>query len=547
MRKVFGTKNHIIQNPCSDEATALIKRWLESCQDPSQHGFCVQKNKAVHLPTRVVDVGPSDGSQLPKIIESQGKPGAYVALSHCWGKKQIITTTHATFKDRTQGIKWSDLSKTFQDAISLTRRLGIRYIWIDSLCIIQDDREDWEIEAAKMGDVYENAYVTLAGTASPDGATGFNIPRPPPQSFQLRGTQHRIFVAVQPSHDSFTRRRQADPREMPLLSRAWVYQERILSTRVVHFGFHELVFECKQGYVCECGGIVRYRSLWSQLDSFKTEFSDFLDGRKPDSHSTTVWEAMIRGYTACALTFDQDRLPALSATVKRLGPRMGEYLAGLWSSMLPAALFWTVNAYDFENPAGPMLNAEAPWKPGRRASSKFPPPTWSWASVEGAVIEATYVTAPVQEQVFHIKVVSKSTSPLHRDPYGAVKDGRIQVAGPVVPVNCKVVPGNPKTMQYAYFQLEKGGVTHNLLQDVGITEQDEKTIGSGLFCLIGEHYQDVTDYVGGKPRKTRHNREVTLVLRAKDLSSGLYERVGVTREIPRQWIEAAKETVLTLV
>ncbi|KAF9630698.1 hypothetical protein BFW01_g1260 [Lasiodiplodia theobromae] len=398
-----------------------------------------------------------------------------------------------------------------------------------------------------MGDVYENAYVTLAGTASPDGATGFNVPRPPPQSFQLRGTQHKIFAAVQPSHDSFTRRRQADPREMPLLSRAWVYQERILSTRVVHFGFHELVFECKQGYVCECGGIVRYRSLWSQLDSFKTEFSDFLDGRKPDSQSISVWEAMIRGYTACALTFDQDRLPALSATVKRLGPRMGEYLAGLWSSMLPAALFWSANAYDFENPAGPMLNAEAPWKPAHRSTGKFPPPTWSWASVEGAVIEATYITAPVQEQIFHIKVISKSTSPMHRDPYGAVKDGRIQVSGPVVRVNCKVVPGTPKTMQHEHFQLEKGGVTHEVFQDVGITEQDKKSSGSGLFCLIGEHYQDVTDYVGGKPRKTRHNREVTLVLRAKEPGSGLYERVGVTRGIPRQWIDAAEETTLTLV
>lgn len=106
-----------------------------------------------------------------------------------------------------------------------------------------------------MGEIYEKAYVTLAATAAHDGTGGFSMIRPPPQSFSLRGTDHRIFATAEPSHNSFTRLRHADPQKMPLLSRAWVYQERILSTRVVHFGYHELVFECKHGYLCDAAGL----------------------------------------------------------------------------------------------------------------------------------------------------------------------------------------------------------------------------------------------------------------------------------------------------
>ncbi|KAL1615833.1 hypothetical protein SLS56_011675 [Neofusicoccum ribis] len=506
------------------------------------------KDHAVRLPTRVVDVGPSGSSDIPKLVETKEASGAYVALSHCWGKKQIITTTKETLKDRKVGIQWSDLSKTFQDAISLTRNLGIRYVWIDSLCIIQDDSKDWEIESANMGNIYESAYVTLAATAAPDGSSGFHAPRQPPQSLNLRGTRHQIFAALQPPHDSFTRRRHADPRKMPLLSRAWVYQERILSKRVVHFGFHELVFECKNGYICECGGISRYVNPWSHLTSFKTEFADFLDGRKPDDPGDYVWASMIRGYTACALTFDQDRLPALSATATRLRPKMGEYLAGLWSSLLPAGLFWTADAFDFENPAGPMNNAEAPWKPARRSSAKSCPPTWSWTSVEGAVIEATAVVSPVTQQTFHIKVISASTSPLSQNPYGAVKDGRIQVSGPVVRVNYEIVSDGPKPTQHPHFRLERGGVKHDFFQDVEISERDKnETVGTGFYCLIGEYFQDAVVYVRGEAQKKRYNREVTLVLRVKDPGSSLFERVGVTSGIPREWIPLADQRTVTLV
>ena len=98
----------------------------------------------------------------------------YMALSHCWGTAlgaHIPRTTRATLIAREAGIRWEELSKTFQDAIKIAQGLGLRYIWIDSLCIVQDDPDDFEIECAQMGMVYSKAYCTISvgirGTVSP--------------------------------------------------------------------------------------------------------------------------------------------------------------------------------------------------------------------------------------------------------------------------------------------------------------------------------------------------------------------------------------------
>lgn len=95
-----------------------------------------------------------------------------MTLSHCWGRTQFITTTRDTLKQRIAGIALTDLSKTFKDAVSLTRKLGIRYLWIDSLCIIQKDKEDWEREAGKMGAVYSQSFLNIAATSSAEGSGG---------------------------------------------------------------------------------------------------------------------------------------------------------------------------------------------------------------------------------------------------------------------------------------------------------------------------------------------------------------------------------------
>jgi hypothetical protein len=109
----------------------------------------------------------------PHLVElAQGEDVDYVTLSHCWGAKQIITTTQETPRSRLAAIPWKDLSRTFQDAIIITNNLGYRYIWIDSLCIIQNDHQDWELESKNMASIYQNSILTIAASKSKDGDGG---------------------------------------------------------------------------------------------------------------------------------------------------------------------------------------------------------------------------------------------------------------------------------------------------------------------------------------------------------------------------------------
>ncbi|KAH9207793.1 heterokaryon incompatibility, partial [Leptodontidium sp. 2 PMI_412] len=157
----------------------------------------------------------------------------YVALSHCWGGSILPRATKATIQLLKSTIDWGSLTKTFQDAITLTRKLGFHYIWIDSLCIIQDDENDWRVESLKMADIYENAELVVSATGAKDGSEGLFRERKPVQILASDDTQ-----------DSSTFN--------PLLTRAWAFQEKLLATRIVHFADHELVWECKETQRCEC-------------------------------------------------------------------------------------------------------------------------------------------------------------------------------------------------------------------------------------------------------------------------------------------------------
>ncbi|KAJ4403442.1 hypothetical protein N0V91_006494 [Didymella pomorum] len=277
------------------------------------------------------------------LMSTAGEEADYICLSHCWGLAQIITTTKATLNERKRGIPWGLLSNTFQDAIVMTRTLGFRYIWIDSLCIVQDDALDWEKESAQMASVYSNGYLTLAGTRSRKGNGG------------LFSKKHDVEVSgTTPNGHSYCihfRERIDDRIEMipdstnehyPLLTRAWVYQERILSTRVLHFGHFELFFECHSSIQCECG-YVSYEEDDPGIEKslVKIEFADALSqlslpgAQEVDAntayYAARMWRTIVSSYSALSLTKAADRLPALGGLARQTAAARGTtYYAGLW-------------------------------------------------------------------------------------------------------------------------------------------------------------------------------------------------------------------------
>jgi hypothetical protein len=159
MRKISPTAG-------TDECMALANTWVRNCT--ANHPSCPAPSYI--LPTRVIHIG---SEHVDPVLHVSGTDQAqYVALSHCWGSSQLLTTTTATLEKRKQGIPMKSLPKTFQEAIITTRRLGLEYIWIDSLCIIQDSAEDWARESANMAAVYSGATVVIAADAAQSSADG---------------------------------------------------------------------------------------------------------------------------------------------------------------------------------------------------------------------------------------------------------------------------------------------------------------------------------------------------------------------------------------
>lgn len=195
------------------------------------------------------------------LLLGQGGKERYITLSHCWGNQRIITTTSATIEDRKRNIPWESLSKTFQDAVFIARKLRILLLWIDSLCIIQDDNEDWEVESGKLGSIYENSYLTISAAASAHGnhVGCLNLRRETVTSNKIRrhhqdGQQITVRVRKVPwdRHQAITFTTLQSTACEPLLARAWAFQERLLSTRIIHYTSSELIWECKTVLACEC-------------------------------------------------------------------------------------------------------------------------------------------------------------------------------------------------------------------------------------------------------------------------------------------------------
>jgi hypothetical protein len=204
------------------------------------------------LPTRVIDVGLSD-EDMPRLVITEEQRARYATLSHRWGGNNVVALTKATLPALQQGFDPASFPQTFRDAISTTRMLGIRYLWIDTFCIIQDDGADWESESKQMGDIYEKAYLNIAATCAIDSTQGFlSRRRPPPTALKLPckecSKKGCIIFTDQPESSFYSNVIQA-----PLNRRGWVFQERVLSRRTIHFAQDQLYWECGHHILSEDG------------------------------------------------------------------------------------------------------------------------------------------------------------------------------------------------------------------------------------------------------------------------------------------------------
>lgn len=504
----------------------LIKNWLHNCNQ-SHKCYEVPADLGPLLPTRVVYVGSSHEPNELRLHEStHDQRGKYIALSHCWGKTQIIRTLKANIEEHKKGIAWSSLSKTFQDAVTITRRLGTQYLWIDSLCIIQDDGADWELEASRMWSVYRNAYLVVSATSAPDGTrgcfserkvcvleAGSNDAASPIQVLARKITDHGPFMG----HLAFGS-------GYPIFKRAWVMQERFLAARMLHYTEAELVWECMEAFHCECGADISERGAWFR-DSFKPAFA--LNFRKNDFLSRiNIWYRLIEEFTAKDITKESDRLPALSGIAQGLQcADLGTYMAGMWSMSIPESLCWT-----------PVLVIGKRPQDLHRRAHPYRAPSWSWAALEGDVqFHDGLFDETSKERA--VRVVDGWCTPSGLDPYGQVKGGHLVLSAPLIKATIGSHSldlgefldarwGSPSE----YYHLTKGNTTTHFLPDV----LNSVSVGQEVFCLpllYANRSGDRMNWMG-------------LVLEGPSENKTSYTRIGFVDGGNMEMLEGASEAMV---
>jgi hypothetical protein len=280
----------------------------------------------------------------------------YVTLSYCWGDRGNYWTTSSNILERMKEIVMDDLPGTIRDAVLITRELGLRYLWVDALCILQGLKDeaaqlDWQQHSAIMGDIYGNAFVTIAAAAAPHADSGIFHERVLPRYCQVPfSTGHQEEFMDLCSDENRDCRE-----EQPLSKRSWALQETILSRRVISYETGQIVWKCAEFMIREDGtGVPHYSSL--------------LAAYTPETWAST-WRRFVKTYSETKSTLEKDKLPALSGLVKVLQhSNRDEYLAGLWKNTLCDDLLWK-----YTDPRKV------------RRPSRYRAPSWSWAALDGKV------------------------------------------------------------------------------------------------------------------------------------------------------------------
>jgi hypothetical protein len=244
----------------------IITGWLETCH--AEHSFCPKWSSP--LPSRVLDVGPINSDQI-RLYVSKGDSAPYTALTYCWCNGQTVITLTKNYEIHQKGIPVFTLPRTLVDAVTITRALGIRYLWVDALCIIQDDGPDWGIESGNMAAIYQNAYLVISADSAADVNEGFlaqtgHRAKGVPIAFVKRGGA-TIYARSKHIHGNPTPLFRKMGNGPPVQKRAWTLRERVLANRPVHFAGTEMLWECQSSLRCEC---IELDNGHSSLDGYES-------------------------------------------------------------------------------------------------------------------------------------------------------------------------------------------------------------------------------------------------------------------------------------
>lgn len=449
-----------------------------------------------------------------------------MTLSHCWGFTdcpKLTTDNRAQLLDQ---IPLPLLPQLYQDAVYVTRHLGIKYLWIDSLCIIQwgDESTDWRHEVMLMDKVYSNSFCNISPTDAPDSHHSVFSVRDPhvlyPQIVNV-STNRKVtqYVVL---HSDFW---QTEVSRARLNRRAWVLQERLLSPRVLHFSRNQMLWECREKDASEIypDGL--------PLELFGSSYGRFKDLTHHAATGETngavaayrSWTRIVRAYTICDLTFPSDKLVALSAVAKVMANVLqDDYVAGMWRRYLERELLWSVRQSRGGYRTQPTI---------------YRAPSWSWTATDNEVDPGLLAVGAADMLIEAQDVQLDYTAD---DKTGLIKGGWLRLRG--VLKQLVILPHHSSSSGSCRdWSMIVNGVQVSVLSDSAEREPQPHVMLDAPHRHFDEEITDGNLYC--MPARVREGDEgsiYVLILLLEDRKWGIFRRVGLARG----WGKDVKDKVL---
>jgi hypothetical protein len=349
-------------NVAHDFVTEQAKTSIQSCE--KYHTSCSKRNASPFRPSRLIDLEAlCEPGNARLVVSEDYRSGEYAALSYCWGEDQqtmLLTTT--VLDDWPERIPTEDLPPLLKDAFTVARKLNVRYLWIDAICILQDSEADKDQEIREMGKIYKNALITIAAATSSGVSTGFLEPRTCPAHL----TVPFLFPLGERGTVSLAKPVVAYRPVQALETRAWTLQEYLLSPRVLMYGESEVTWHCQtEFFIPFAQSHLNYAKPFQRLPTQMSRHSiRHQTNQKMEKYKT--WSSIVSDYSGRKLTYNTDKIPALLGIVSELTIfwRDIEFL-GAWKTGLVSFLAWY-------RPSTVEQNLQR----SNRA------PSWSWLSMD---------------------------------------------------------------------------------------------------------------------------------------------------------------------
>lgn len=431
-----GDTDRSIPSDAEDlQVLRIARAWLRRCNE--EHPYCGITHKLLPSwwPKRLLDLTDAQ----PRLIRTEGEvpKGNYAALSHCWGvNPTFITLTTETLPRFQSGFSTTELPQNFQDAIKITKALGLQYLWIDSLCILQSGEgsdRDWAEHIIDMASVYKHCEINISADRAQNAEVGCFPERLSPLAEHCELDWHGFCPDVMRyTVCSWNASGFGALQSLPIAKRAWVVQERLLAPRILHFGSDQLFWECRDIILASNSvplGIPLLITDYYGRRAFGVETFPARPSRVADGHTISpppandLWRSIVKEYTSCSLTYpNKDKSNAISAIAQQAAMlRRDSYVVGFFRADILWDIVWFVKPEDYSRT--------------KRASNYHRAPTWSWLCMDGP-ISFRMRWGGQSSLVARLESITMDES---NDIFREVQRGAIKINSFLIPAICKKV------------------------------------------------------------------------------------------------------------